>query len=88
MMRRGVSAVGSAQHWQCWGHGFKSRTLHTKSTSRLGGVLFVYLRFGLGNVVYCVIRSLSFLLYKKSWTILSNSVHSGSVWQDALRGQL
>ena len=24
---RGISAVGSAQHWQCWGHGFESRTL-------------------------------------------------------------
>ena len=25
---RGVSAVGSAQHWQCWGQGFESPTLH------------------------------------------------------------
>ena len=25
---RGISAVGSAQHWQCWGHGFESRMLH------------------------------------------------------------
>ncbi len=24
---RGVSAVGSAQHWQCWGQGFESPTL-------------------------------------------------------------
>ena len=24
----GVSAVGSAQHWQCWGQGFESPTLH------------------------------------------------------------
>ena len=29
-LHRGVSAVGSAQHWQCWGHGFESRTLHQK----------------------------------------------------------
>ncbi len=25
---RGISAVGSAPHWQCGGHGFKSRMLH------------------------------------------------------------
>lgn len=24
----GISAVGSAPHWQCGGHGFKSRMLH------------------------------------------------------------
>ena len=24
----GISAVGSAQHWQCWGQGFKSPMLH------------------------------------------------------------
>lgn len=28
MLEWGVSAVGSARHWQCRGHGFKSRTLH------------------------------------------------------------
>ncbi len=27
---RGISAVGSAQHWQCWGQGFKSPMLHHK----------------------------------------------------------
>ncbi len=26
--KRGISAVGSAQHWQCWGQGFKSPMLH------------------------------------------------------------
>ena len=25
---RGISAVGSAQHWQCWGQGFESPMLH------------------------------------------------------------
>ncbi len=25
----GVSAAGSASHWQCGGHEFESRTLHT-----------------------------------------------------------
>ena len=28
---RGVSAVGSAQHWQCWGQGFESPTLHQRA---------------------------------------------------------
>ena len=27
---RGISAVGSAQHWQCWGQGFESPMLHRK----------------------------------------------------------
>ena len=25
---RGISAVGSAQHWQCWGQEFESPYLH------------------------------------------------------------
>ncbi len=25
---RGISAAGSAQHWQCWGQGFESPMLH------------------------------------------------------------
>ena len=29
--RWGISAVGSAPHWQCGGHGFKSRMLHLES---------------------------------------------------------
>ena len=28
---RGISAVGSAPHWQCGGHGFKSRILHFRT---------------------------------------------------------
>ncbi len=28
VMKRGVSAVGSARHWQCRGQGFESPTLH------------------------------------------------------------
>ena len=27
---RGISAAGSAQHWQCWGQGFESPMLHQK----------------------------------------------------------
>ena len=27
-MERGISAAGSAQHWQCWGQGFESPMLH------------------------------------------------------------
>ena len=30
---RGISAVGSAPHWQCGGHGFESRMLHALSIS-------------------------------------------------------
>ena len=30
----GISAVGSAPHWQCGGHGFKSRMLHLLSSGR------------------------------------------------------
>ena len=26
----GISAVGSAQHWQCWGQGFESPMLHQR----------------------------------------------------------
>ena len=29
---RGISAVGSAQHWQCWGQEFESPMLHQLST--------------------------------------------------------
>ena len=29
----GISAVGSAQHWQCWGQGFKSPMLHQRAVS-------------------------------------------------------
>ena len=28
----GISAVGSAQHWQCWGQGFKSPMLHQEKS--------------------------------------------------------
>ena len=30
---RGISAVGSAQHWQCWGQGFESPMLHKKKAA-------------------------------------------------------
>ena len=29
---RGISAVGSAQHWQCWGQEFESPMLHQQKT--------------------------------------------------------
>ena len=32
---RGISAVGSAQHWQCWGQEFESPMLHHKRTETL-----------------------------------------------------
>ena len=31
---RGISAVGSAQHWQCWGQGFESPMLHQSGIIR------------------------------------------------------
>ena len=31
---RGISAAGSAPHWQCGGHGFESRMLHTRLISK------------------------------------------------------
>ena len=30
----GISAVGSAQHWQCWGQGFESPILHQAADAR------------------------------------------------------
>ena len=29
---RGISAAGSAQHWQCWGQGFESPMLHQEKS--------------------------------------------------------
>ena len=38
----GISAVGSAQHWQCWGQGFKSPMLHhRKHFERSAFLLYV-----------------------------------------------
>ena len=38
--KRGISAVGSAQHWQCWGQGFKSPMLHQKNLQSDGLEVF------------------------------------------------
>ena len=38
---RGISAVGSAPHWQCGGHGFKSRMLHFLTPESISGVIFL-----------------------------------------------
>ena len=43
--KRGISAVGSAQHWQCWGQGFESPMLHQKSRSRKRAGFFSRLFF-------------------------------------------
>ena len=37
---RGISAVGSAPHWQCGGHGFKSRMLQRKESVFTGSFHF------------------------------------------------
>ena len=39
----GISAVGSAQHWQCWGQGFKSPMLHHRKHFERSAFL-LYLR--------------------------------------------
>ena len=41
----GVSAVGSARHWQCRGQGFESPTLQIKEDSKVKGV-FLLEKFG------------------------------------------
>ena len=40
---RGISAAGSAQHWQCWGQRFESAMLHKTKISELdkGSDIFV-----------------------------------------------
>ena len=40
---RGISAAGSAQHWQCWGQRFESAMLHKAKISELdkGSDIFV-----------------------------------------------
>ncbi len=45
---RGISAVGSARHWQCRGHGFESRMLHNEKR-HLYGVFFRYAHFIYGT---------------------------------------
>ena len=44
MIEWGISAVGSAPHWQCGGHGFKSRMLHQRIALKRFSVqgFFVY----------------------------------------------
>lgn len=53
---RGISAVGSAPHWQCGGHGFKSRMLHFVKTLIARVFLFGIIR------LFCIpVRRMSFL---------------------------
>ena len=40
---RGISAVGSAQHWQCWGQEFESPMLHKRPEMLKINVLRVFL---------------------------------------------
>ena len=47
LIARGISAVGSAQHWQCWGHGFESRMLHQKFSGAKRPRIFTYYLFAL-----------------------------------------
>lgn len=36
----GISAAGSASHWQCEGHGFESRMLHDRKSQENSGYAF------------------------------------------------
>ena len=38
---RGISAVGSAQHWQCWGQEFESPMLHHNLSENHGFQTFL-----------------------------------------------
>ena len=38
----GISAVGSAPHWQCGGQGFESPMLHQRKATSLSWLLFFY----------------------------------------------
>ena len=38
---RGISAVGSAQHWQCWGQEFESPMLHHNLSENYGFQTFL-----------------------------------------------
>ena len=42
----GISAVGSAQHWQCWGQGFESPMLHQQKENIClpTNVLFLFIQ--------------------------------------------
>ena len=45
LIARGISAVGSAQHWQCWGQGFESPMLHQKIQLERVGFFFICVRW-------------------------------------------
>ena len=47
---RGISAVGSASHWQCGGQGFKSPMLHQKSTEHFCVSYFFYFSKSMGDL--------------------------------------
>ena len=49
----GISAAGSAPHWQCGGHGFESRMLHFEYYKEIPSVFII------------VLRGAVFLFYKK-----------------------
>ena len=40
---RGISAVGSAQHWQCWGQEFESPMLHNRGRLDFQGLPLLFL---------------------------------------------
>ena len=40
---RGISAAGSAPHWQCGGHGFESRMLHFEYFIEVSSIFIIVL---------------------------------------------
>ena len=55
-MERGISAAGSAQHWQCWGQGFESPMLHQqkKNICLPRQMFFFWMMFAFGK--WCWLR--------------------------------
>lgn len=47
---RGISAVGSASHWQCGGQGFKSPMLHQKKYGTLLCSVLFYFSKSIGGL--------------------------------------
>ena len=53
---RGISAVGSAPHWQCGGQGFKSPILHQKSSKQAGLLDFSFFTQNTISMKFCDFR--------------------------------
>ena len=59
---RGISAAGSASHWQCGGRGFESHMLHHKSTVILIELRWTFFIFIVKSFIYDIINSIKWIL--------------------------